>query len=83
MGIPDDARTAAPRSGRAASKRIRRAKIVAAFAVTALVGIGSYAGTYRALVAISTPASGTTSIEPASSDTGATVPPETPPTARR
>ena len=49
MGISDEAQTAASRPKRAASRRLRRSKIVAAFAVTALVGIGSYAATYHAL----------------------------------
>ena len=54
---------------------------MAAFAFTALVGVGSYAATYRALVMVSTPATGTGSIAPASSDTGKTVPPASPSTA--
>ncbi len=82
MGIPDDARTAAPCPRFPASTRLRRSKLVAAFALTALVGVGSYAATYRALVVVSTPAIGTGSIAPASSDTGSTVPPAPPATAR-
>ena len=49
MGISEKARTIASRPRRPASKRLRRSKLVAAFAVTALVGIGSYAATYHAL----------------------------------
>jgi hypothetical protein len=33
----------------------RRAKLVAAFAVAALIGAGSYTATYRSLVILSTP----------------------------
>jgi hypothetical protein len=50
-----EARSAASRPGRVTSKHLRRTKLVAAFAVTALVGIGSYAATYHALVLISVP----------------------------
>ena len=49
-----EARSAAS-PGRVTSKHLRRTKLVAAFAVTALVGIGSYAATYHALVLISVP----------------------------
>jgi hypothetical protein len=50
VGISDEAQTAASRPRRpATSKCLRRSKLVAAFAVTALVGIGSYAATYHAL----------------------------------
>jgi hypothetical protein len=50
-----EARSAASHPGRPTSKYLRRTKLVAAFAVTALVGIGSYAATYHALVLISVP----------------------------
>jgi hypothetical protein len=49
------ARSAASHPGRSASKHLRRTKLLGAFAVTALVGIGSYAATYHALVLISVP----------------------------
>jgi hypothetical protein len=49
VGISEKARTIASRPRRPASKRLRRSKLVAAFAVTALVGIGTYAATYHAL----------------------------------
>jgi hypothetical protein len=49
------ARSAASPLGRATSKRLRRTQLVGAFAVTALVGIGSYAATYHALVLVSVP----------------------------
>jgi hypothetical protein len=78
VGIPDEARTAPPRTRLRASTRLRRSKLVAAFAFTALVGVGSYAATYHALVVVSAPATATGSIAPASSDTGLTVPPAAP-----
>ena len=49
------ARSATSRPGRSASKHLRRTKLVGAFAVAALVGVGSYAATYHALVLISVP----------------------------
>jgi hypothetical protein len=49
VGISDEAQTAASRPERRASRRLRRSKLAAAFAVTALVGIGSYTATYHAL----------------------------------
>jgi hypothetical protein len=65
IGLRHDARTDPP-EGRS-TRRLRRTKLVAAFAVAALVGAGSYTATYRALVIISkptalapTPAPGTT-----------------------
>jgi hypothetical protein len=67
IGLRQDARTDPP-EGRN-TKHLRRAKLVAAFAVAALVGAGSYTATYRALVIISkptalapTPAPGTTTV---------------------
>jgi hypothetical protein len=55
VGIPDDARTGETAPVARTSRHFRRTKLVAAFAVTALVGVGSYAATYRALVVVSTP----------------------------
>ena len=49
------ARSATSHPGRPTSKHLRRTKLVGAFAVAALVGIGSYAATYHALVLISVP----------------------------
>jgi hypothetical protein len=49
------ARSATSHPGRSTSKRLRRTKLVGSFAVAALVGIGSYTATYRALVLISVP----------------------------
>ena len=66
---------ARPTSSRT-STHLRRAKLVAAFAVTALVGLGSYAATYRALVIVSEPPAAPGSIVPVSSGAAhtATVP---------
>ena len=55
LGIPDHARTAAALSAPGAPRH-RRSKLVAAFALTAIVGLGSYVATYRALTVVSTPA---------------------------
>ncbi len=55
LGVPDPARTAAARSAPGAARR-RRSKLVAAFALTATVGLGSYVATYRALTVVATPA---------------------------
>jgi hypothetical protein len=49
------ARSATSHPGRSTSKHLRRTKLVGAFAVAALVGMGSYAATYHALVLISVP----------------------------
>jgi hypothetical protein len=51
------ARSATSHPGRSTSKHLRRTKLVGAFAVAALVGMGSYAATYHALVLISVPPS--------------------------
>ena len=53
LGIHHDA-PSEPSESRARTP-FRRAKLVAALAVAALVGAGSYTATYRALVIISTP----------------------------
>jgi hypothetical protein len=53
LGLPDDAR-GEPCESRPTTP-FRWAKLVAAFAVAALVGAGSYAATYRALVMVSKP----------------------------
>lgn len=79
MGMPDDARTAVPRPKLRTSRHLRRTKLVTAFAITALVGIGSYAATYEALIMVSTPTPATGSIAPApSGSTGSVPPPATP-----
>ena len=77
MGMPDDAGTAVPRPRLRTSRHLRRTKLVTAFAITALVGIGSYAATYEALIKVSTPATG--SIAPAPSISTGSVPPPTTP----
>jgi hypothetical protein len=74
MGLSDDARTAATRTQPQTPKRLRRTKLLTAFAVTAVVGLGSYAATYRALVIVSTPSAPTGSIAPAPAGSS-TVPP--------
>jgi hypothetical protein len=56
VSLVGEARSAAPRPNRQAMKRRRRAKVVAASALALLVGLGSYALTYRVLVMVSTPA---------------------------
>jgi hypothetical protein len=55
LGIPDQVRNAAARPASAPSPH-RRSKLVGAFALTAIVGLGSYVATYRALTVVSTPA---------------------------
>ncbi len=47
---------------RPSSAYLRRTKVVTALAVSALVGIGSYAATYRALTLVSQPSQGTGSV---------------------
>jgi len=74
MGISDDARTAAPRPRRRSSKHLRRTKLVAAFAVTALAGVGSFAATYRALVLVSVPSPATGSVVTTPAGSTGTVP---------
>ncbi len=59
------ARPAASHPGRPTSKHLRRTKLLGAFAVTALVGIGSYAATYHALVLVSVPPTPQGSVVPA------------------
>jgi hypothetical protein len=68
MGLAEEARRDAAQGP--STKRLRRTKLVAAFAFTALVGVGSYTVTYRALEIISIPAS----VTPILSAATATVP---------
>jgi hypothetical protein len=70
VGISDEARTAASRPKPVASRRLRRSKLVAAFAVTALVGIGSYAATYHALEIVNAPPTAAGSVAPVTSGAG-------------
>jgi hypothetical protein len=65
MGLADDAGAAATLPRQQTPTRHRRAKLLTAFAITAVVGVGSYAATYRALVIVSTPSTPTGSIAPA------------------
>ena len=53
IGLHREARSESPEGPKAA--HLRRTKIVAALAVAAMVGAGSYAATYRSLVILSTP----------------------------
>lgn len=75
IGLRHDA-PSEPSQGRN-SKQLRRAKIVAALAIAALVGAGTYVATYRALVIISTPSALAPTHAP-----GATVPTAAPPLSR-
>jgi hypothetical protein len=74
MGISDDALTVAARPQPQISKGLRRAKLLTAFAIAAIVGLGSYAATYHALVIISVPSNSTGSVVPAPSGTSTTAP---------
>ena len=80
MGISDGARTVASSPGRRASKRLRRSKLVAAFAVTALVGIGSYAATYHALEIINAPPTAPAPVGSVTSGAGHVAPATSQPT---
>ena len=62
---------ASPLPMRQPQKRLRGAKLVAAFSLAVLVGLGSYAASYRTLVVISASAPATGSVVPA---TGADAP---------
>ena len=73
MGLAEEARRDAPQGQ--STKRLRRTKLVAAFALTALVGVGSYTATYRALEIISIPSSPASSVPPIPSAATTTVPP--------
>jgi hypothetical protein len=53
IGLRHEARSESPEGPKAV--HLRRTKVVAALAVAALVGAGSYAATYRSLVILSTP----------------------------
>jgi len=68
-----DVRTTRARPQPARPVPHRRAKLVAAFVVTALVGVGSFAATYRTMELISVPAPANGSVAPASGTT-VTVP---------
>jgi hypothetical protein len=53
IGLRHEARGESPEGSNAT--HLRRTKVVAALAVAALIGAGSYTATYRALVILSTP----------------------------
>jgi hypothetical protein len=65
-GITEDPRVGAARPRLRSSKHLRRTKLIAAFAIAALVGIGSYTATYRALALVSDPAVAMGSVAPVS-----------------
>ena len=73
MGLFDDPRAALPRSKRRHDKRLRGAKLFAAFSLTALVGLSSYAASYKTLVLISTSAPATGSVVPATNGDATTT----------
>ena len=81
MGFTEDARAAAPRPRTPSAKHLRRAKLVSAFAIAALVGVGSYAATYRALVLVSGTPAATGSVTPVAP--GSTGPLHAPMTSAR
>jgi hypothetical protein len=68
-----EVRTTRARPQPARPVRHRRAKLVAAFVVTALVGVGSFAATYRTMELISVPAPAHGSIVPATPAGATTV----------
>jgi hypothetical protein len=72
LGLPDEARRDVPQGQ--STSRLRRTRLVAAFAVTALVGVGSYTATYRALEIVSTPSSPAGFTTPIPSAATTTVP---------
>jgi hypothetical protein len=80
MGISDGARTVGSRPRRQDSKRLRRSKLVAAFVVTALVGIGSYAATYHALEIINAQPTAPGSVGSVTSGAGHVAPSPSQPT---
>jgi hypothetical protein len=73
VGLFDHPRAASPRSKRRHEKRLRGTKLVAAFGLAALVGVGSYAASYRTLVLISASAPATGSVVPATSGDATTT----------
>jgi hypothetical protein len=55
IGVVPGARSQSESPGGGTRKHLGRTKLVAALAVAALVGAGTYTATYRALVILSTP----------------------------
>jgi len=70
VGTSHEAPTAAFRPRSPASRRFRRSKLAAAFAVAALVGVGSYAATYHALEIINARPTVPGSVGPVTSGAG-------------
>ena len=73
MGLFEDPRAALPRSRNRHNKRLRGAKLFAALSLTVLVGLSSYAASYKTLVIISTSAPATGSVVPATSSVATTT----------
>ncbi len=71
----EDARIAPARPMPGRSAHLRRTKIAAALAVSALVGVGSYAATYRALTLVSQPSPGIGSVVRAPTPSTTPAPP--------
>ncbi len=76
IGLRHEARSESPEGPKAT--HLRRTKVVAALAVAAFVGAGSYTATYRSLVILSTPSALAPTPAPGSShrperDTGGTA----------
>jgi len=67
VGLFDNPRAPSPRPKRRHEKRLRGPKLVAAFAFAVLVGSGSYAASYKALVLISTSPAASGSVAPTTS----------------
>ncbi len=78
MGFLVDAPTTPARPNQRTSKHLRRTKLFGAVALTALIGLGSYAVTYRALVLISVPAQVTAPAHTGGSTTVTVPQPSTP-----
>jgi hypothetical protein len=62
VGLFDNRRAEAARSQGGNKKRLRGPKLVAAFCLAVLVGLGSYAATYKTLTIISASAPATGSV---------------------
>jgi hypothetical protein len=73
VGLFDSPRAPSARSKHRYEKRLRGEKLVAAFCLAVLVGVGSYAASYKALVLISTSATATGSVVQTSSDATTTT----------
>jgi hypothetical protein len=74
MGRPDEAGAGTSEPDLRKGAHLRRTKLVSAFVVTALVGVGSYTATYDVLNAVTRPSPATGSIAPAPSGGHGAVP---------